>query len=256
MNIDDVSKLQSFFPVNDHEFLRGFTYITEGAITKRLDDVDPSWSFEVTSITARDGQITAIGHMTVCGVTRGNAGMSQIFVKDGQEKNEPEKSAVTDALKRCARLFGIGRYLLDLPSSVNDSASLGRWLNSQNAPKTTPASAKTSDLQPQGTNTPKALEMPKKGDIHDFTFKGFTTKRDSNGKPFYSFETVEGQFGFYAFSRDVFRAFNIPDTDSEKWKAVGSKIKFEHTVSCVYTLPDGKQDGYWLLNPPESQLEF
>jgi len=39
--------------------------------------------------------------------------------------------AATDSFKRAARLFGIGRYLLTLPSSVKDEQSLGRWFASQ-----------------------------------------------------------------------------------------------------------------------------
>lgn len=130
----------------------------------------------------------------------------------------------------------------------------------QNAQNRPPASAKSNATQATGTSIPKTSEAPEKGDIRDFSFKGFTTKQDSSGKPYYSFETVDGQFGFYAFSRDVFRAVGIPDTDSEAWKTIGTRKKFEHTVSCVYTLPEGKDTGYWTFNLPKvekaSEIEF
>ena len=126
---------------------------------------------------------------------------------------------------------------------------------SQNATFTPPVSAGTSDFKPAGMNTHKTSETPQKGDIRDFSFKGFTTKKDSNGKPYYSFETVQGQFGFYAFSRDAFRAVGIADEVSEDWKTIGRKIKFEHTISCMYTLPDGKQEGYWLLHTPKKEAD-
>jgi hypothetical protein len=54
-----------------------------------------------------------------------------VKTKQGGEANQAAKSAATDALKRAARLFGVGRYLLDLPNSVKDEKSLGTWLRQQ-----------------------------------------------------------------------------------------------------------------------------
>ncbi len=150
---DDVKVLESKFAPNDHEFLRGYCYITEGGVTRRLDSVDPSWEFVIVNIAHRSDTITVTARLTVKGVTRENTGMQVIQSKDGKESGEPEKGATTDALKRCARLFGIGRYILDLPDTIKDNQSLARYLGGntqqqspkqdapQSAPVVTPAPA-------------------------------------------------------------------------------------------------------------------
>ena len=118
------AQLKEYFPVKSHEFLQGKTYISEEAITNRLDEVDPSWSFERLDITVRDTQVIATFRLTVCGVSRDGVGMDSIK----QGAGEAEKSAATDALKRAARLFGIGRYILEMGKAVTDYQSLERWL--------------------------------------------------------------------------------------------------------------------------------
>ena len=125
-------QLKDYFPVQAHEFLNGNTYISEEAITNRLDEVDPSWSMELMQEYTRDKQCIAVMRLTVCGVSRDGVGMqpTKIMKKDGTEMDgtEPEKSAATDALKRAARLFGIGRYILEMGRSVSDQRSLTDWL--------------------------------------------------------------------------------------------------------------------------------
>lgn len=123
-------QLKDYFPVQAHEFLNGNTYITEEAITNRLDDVDPSWEFHKLEIH-RDGvTVTAVYRLTVCGVSRDGVGMASVQLSKDKDRevNEAEKSAATDALKRCARLFGIGRYILEMGRAVSDQRSLADWL--------------------------------------------------------------------------------------------------------------------------------
>lgn len=129
LTVDHLTTLRKPFRTEDHEFLNERAYITEGAITTRIEEVDPAWSFSILNLENRDKQIVATVRLTICGVSRENTGMASITTnKDGRETNEAEKSAVTDALKRAARLFGIGRYLLDLPSNVVNADSMRRYL--------------------------------------------------------------------------------------------------------------------------------
>lgn len=144
----DVEALRRKFQPQEHEFLQEFAYITEGAIANRIEEVDPSWSFEIISIYTRDNQAVVNARMTIKGVSRDGVGM-QVIMEKG--KSEPEKGAATDALKRCARLFGIGRYLLDLPGNVKDMASLSKWLNGGNSNNT----ATTSRFQQGNATTPQ-----------------------------------------------------------------------------------------------------
>jgi hypothetical protein len=127
---EHVRTLTDYFPPADHEFLQGRAYITEAAITARIEEVDPSWTFAIMDVQQRDNRIIVQAALSIQDVTRDNIGMAEVRAKDGREVNDAEKAAATDALKRCARLFGVGRYLLTLPKSVNDVQSLSTWMNS------------------------------------------------------------------------------------------------------------------------------
>lgn len=107
------------FPDDEVEFLpRGFyngkaralAYIDARSVMRRLDAVvgPANWSFDF-DVLSPDGKMVK-GKLTVLGVTKCDAG-------EGDTEDEVLKSAVSDALKRCAVHFGIGRYLYYLPSN-------------------------------------------------------------------------------------------------------------------------------------------
>ncbi len=125
-------QLKDYFPAQSHEFLQGNTYLSEEAITNRLDYVDPSWEFHrLGDFAYRENSIIATFRLTVSGVSRDGIGMWDLTIKkkDGTTMAavDPEKSVSTDALKRAARLFGIGRYILEM-KGVNDYRTLENWL--------------------------------------------------------------------------------------------------------------------------------
>jgi hypothetical protein len=114
---EDLIALARPFRMADHEFKEKYVYIAEEAVTGRLDEVDPSWQFEILEVGSnRDKQVFVTARLTVKDVSRCNTGMQDVNNGPG----EPEKGATTDALKRCARLFGIGRYLLGAPGKGPD----------------------------------------------------------------------------------------------------------------------------------------
>jgi hypothetical protein len=121
LTTEQIKELNRPFTPDEHEFLRGFVYVRERAICDRLEQIDPSWTFELKSLQVRDADCVAVGSLTVGGVYREGVGMAKISDKGA---GEPEKSAATDALKRAARLFGVGRYLLDAP----DERAFPAWL--------------------------------------------------------------------------------------------------------------------------------
>lgn len=134
--------LRRKFRPEDHEFRQNkFIYLTEDSITDRLDEVDPSWTFDILDKYARDNQVVVIARMTIHGVWRDGIGMQDIKESVG----EPEKGAATDALKRCARLFGIGRYILTIPTNVTTMQSLTVWLKQNASPS--PQKPLQSDFQ-------------------------------------------------------------------------------------------------------------
>lgn len=84
-------------------------YIDARAVQDRLDTVCPdAWTFEVKAIPGTPTP-TVRGRLTVLGLRREDIGEA------GEGDAGTLKAAASDALKRCAVQFGIGRYLYDLP---------------------------------------------------------------------------------------------------------------------------------------------
>ena len=83
-----------------------FSYVDARAVAQRLDDVvgPGGWNFTV-DVAASD---VVKGSLAIGGVVREDIGYP-----NSDDDAEPYKSAVSDALKRCAVLFGIGRHLYD-----------------------------------------------------------------------------------------------------------------------------------------------
>lgn len=81
-------------------------YLQHTDVADRLEEVDPGWTFTCEKVDRRtDGQdqLTIVqGTLEILGIRRENFG-----------EGEDEKSAASDCLKRCAMLFGVGRYLYD-----------------------------------------------------------------------------------------------------------------------------------------------
>src|SRR4051794_880883 len=112
-----VDALAASFPEDEIEFLPrahsngkalGLPYIDARSVMRRLDAVvgPANWSFDF-DVVSPDGKMVK-GRLAVLGVTKCDAG-------EASTEDEILKSAVSDALKRCAVHFGIGRYLYYLP---------------------------------------------------------------------------------------------------------------------------------------------
>jgi len=93
-------KVQSFSKDRTRAML--VLYLQHTDVQDRLEQVDPSWSTEVLTEERQGDSVYVRLRMTVKGVSRENVG----------EGGDP-KAAYSDALKRCAMLFGVGRYLYD-----------------------------------------------------------------------------------------------------------------------------------------------
>ena len=132
MDLNDIQKrLQSPFPAHmvawkpctfskDRSRALLLAHIDVRAVQDRLDATCPNdWSFEL-EVVAGTRLPTVRGRLTVLGVTRDDIG----------EAPEGDlgtlKAAASDALKRCAVQFGIGRYLYDLPKTWVDWDDAGR----------------------------------------------------------------------------------------------------------------------------------
>ena len=112
LSTDDLKKLAAPFPrdtlgVKVQSFSKDKTkgmlvlYLQHTDVYSRLEEVDPCWSNKVTTQHSDKG-LSVFMSITIKGVTRENVG-------DGDDW----KSATSDALKRTAMLFGVGRHLYD-----------------------------------------------------------------------------------------------------------------------------------------------
>jgi len=87
-------------------------YIDARLVQDRLDTVvgPGEWTFEWEPIVVEKGDVqVAKGTLTIHGVAKSDVGTASNF--------EASKGCVSDALKRAAVHFGIGRYLYDIPAS-------------------------------------------------------------------------------------------------------------------------------------------
>lgn len=84
---------------------RQFSYVDARAVMQRLDDVltPGGWDFTSTVIPGTD---IVRGELTIAGCTRVDYGYP-----NSDHDEEPVKAASSDALKRCAVMFGVGRHL-------------------------------------------------------------------------------------------------------------------------------------------------
>jgi hypothetical protein len=98
-------------PDAKNQWAQWLIYTEEEPVIDRLNEVDPSWTFTITdkviSGVGDKTNATIYGRLTVCGVSRDCVGTGT--------QGDAEKGAATDALKRGARLFGIGLYLKQAP---------------------------------------------------------------------------------------------------------------------------------------------
>ncbi|MDO4245060.1 MAG: single-stranded DNA-binding protein DdrA [Deinococcus sp.] len=134
MKLSDVQKrLQAPFPAHmvswkpasfNAERTRAMllAHVDARAVQDRLDAICPDdWRFEMEVVQGA-ATPTIKGRLTVLGVTREDMGEAS------EGCSAPYKAAASDALKRCAVQFGIGRYLYDLPRHWVD------WDDARRAP--------------------------------------------------------------------------------------------------------------------------
>jgi hypothetical protein len=245
---DDIRLLSKPFLYSDHEFTRGYVYITESAITARLDDVDPAWAFELQHVTVRDRQGVARARLTVKGVSRENMGMQAIeYDKSGErEMGEAEKGAATDALKRCARLFGIGRYLLNAPKEGEFKAWLieqqKEWKDRNGTSEPSPAPQRIAEV-PKPTIVPQAVVITDESQLDkvfgyadwdallasgkDIMTFDEIVRKSANGKEYYRLTNTQQGSGASTWSTTTLRllGINYGDLTSNK------KVRLPQPVS-------------------------
>lgn len=144
--------------------VQAVAYIDARAVADRLDEaVGPgAWSFTYEPVLINKGDIQlAKGRLTVHGVTKEDVGTASNY--------DPSKGCVSDALKRAAVLWGIGRYLYDergewvTPDeygriSRDDVQRMRAKLPRPTRPNGQPASQNASVRSPQPQQTAPVVE--------------------------------------------------------------------------------------------------
>ena len=179
LNNENLNALEAPFPIEDQKIRwDGNVYLTELPVIKRLTSVDLNWEFKITSTIVtnysltRPDCVTVSAELTICGITRAGVGsaIADVTTKDKQGKElttpiiralgEKElKGAATDALKRCARQFGVGAYILRTnKAKIRNIQDFANWYTREfGKPQPPPAPRQQSAPEPP----PSELDGPK-----------------------------------------------------------------------------------------------
>lgn len=129
MNLEQSSKLREAFPPEAIGKLpKGGTqldFVGHAAVTDRLLEVDPMWSWEPVAfaddggpLIRQNGQMFELwGRLTLCGVTRTEVGTC------GIKDFEPSKQLVSDLICRAAMRFGVALDLWSKDSLESEIVS-------------------------------------------------------------------------------------------------------------------------------------
>jgi len=93
-------------------------YIETHAVITRLNEAfGGAWSFEVASFQTMEGEVVVQGRLTAGGQTKEQFGSAAVARSKDSGKpisiGDDLKAAASDALKKCATLFGVGLHLYD-----------------------------------------------------------------------------------------------------------------------------------------------
>lgn len=95
---------------------RAIDYIEGHSVIQRLNDAfESAWSFEIISHEVHQEEVVVIGKLTAGTLAKSQFGSSRITrnrdTKEIVSLADDLKAAATDALKKCATLFGVGLHM-------------------------------------------------------------------------------------------------------------------------------------------------
>jgi len=116
-------------------------YVETHAVIQRLNDCfDGQWSFEIMSQDQHGGELVVSGKLTAENISKMQFGSKKVTTnsKTGEivSIGDDLKAACSDALKKCATMFGIGLHLYgeraDQPETGKDA---GKGMSEKSKPK-------------------------------------------------------------------------------------------------------------------------
>jgi len=106
---------------------RAIDYIEGHSVIQRLNDAfESAWSFEIVSHEIHQEEVVVIGKLTAGSLAKSQFGSSRITrnrdTKEIISLADDMKAAATDALKKCATLFGVGLHMYAAKKGNGDSS--------------------------------------------------------------------------------------------------------------------------------------
>lgn len=165
-----IEELAKPFPAEEIEWRVGSTnsdktkgialaYLTSRAVMNRLDDVlgPENWQDSYTPIPGSNGDTK--GYLCTISILLGNEWVSK---QDGADESNLEaiKGGISDALKRAAVKWGVGRYLYNLPNEWVPIQGYGNSYKLSKTP-TLPAWALPEGTKVQAPKSAAVVEPPK-----------------------------------------------------------------------------------------------
>ena len=107
---------------------RAIDYIEGHSVIQRLNDAfESAWSFEIISHEIHQEEVVVIGKLTAGTLAKSQFGSSRITrnrdTKDIVSLADDLKAAATDALKKCATLFGVGLHMYAAKNGNGDHSN-------------------------------------------------------------------------------------------------------------------------------------
>ena len=120
MNLDVLTRPFDAGQIKQREGRGGkrLDYIETHAVITRLNEAfGGAWSFEVADYKTMEGEVVVQGRLTAGGQIKEQFGSAAVARSKDSGKpisiGDDLKSAASDALKKCATLFGVGLHLYD-----------------------------------------------------------------------------------------------------------------------------------------------
>lgn len=97
---------------------RSFTYVETHTVIHRLNSATNGWDFHIKDVQWRNDVLIVQGELTIHGLgTRSGFGVQQVVERAGEDL---VKGAASDALKKCATMFGVALELYGSDYEANE----------------------------------------------------------------------------------------------------------------------------------------
>ena len=162
-------------------------YVAGAAVIQRLNEAfNAEWAFEILDHHIYEKEVVVLGKLTAQGIAKCQFGKSKITRKKETKAEvsigDDLKAATTDAIKKCATLFGIGLHLYFENGTGEEKSSGANGRRDENPSAASRGNAKPNGESQNGRLTAKQLSAIfalakvkdwSNKDVRDFTHEMF-----------------------------------------------------------------------------------